>query len=103
MNISEEAGAQSQFEHVVSPFAHAEAMMPLQRSSRSRSAWVVGAILSFMVAGSIGGWLTMRYLDDPLRTLETFPVAKYLDGYKALAGSRFKGSPPRRGRSRMEG
>ncbi len=89
MDASEETGGQ--YSHVVSPFAHAEAMMPSGRSPRSRMGWVIGVVLFFILAGGIGGWLTMRYLNDPLRTLESFPVAKYLDDYKGLAGSRFKG------------
>lgn len=30
------------------------------------------------------------YLKDPYRTLEAFPVAKYLENYRSMAGSRFK-------------
>ena len=90
MKTSEEAGAQ--FEHVVSPFAHAEAMVTSGRTRRSRMAWALGVVAFFILAGGIGAWLTIRYLDDPLRTLESFPVAKYLDDFKGLAGSRFKGN-----------
>jgi hypothetical protein len=90
MDTSEETG--ERYSHVASPFAHAEAIMPAARSSRSRLAWSIGATVFLIIAGGIGGWLTMRYLDDPMRTLEAFPVAKYLDDYKGLAGSRFKGS-----------
>ncbi len=38
----------------------------------------------------MGGFFVFRELNDPLRTLEAFPVAKYLDGYQALAGSKFR-------------
>ncbi len=31
------------------------------------------------------------YLRDPYRTLEPFPVAKYFDGHRAVAGARFRG------------
>jgi hypothetical protein len=90
MGATEDSGGQ--YSHVVSPFAEAEAMIPAARSPRSRLAWAVGTAIFLIVAGAIGGWLTMRYLNDPLRTLEPFPVAKYLDDYKGLAGSRFKGN-----------
>jgi len=86
----EESGGQ--YSHVASPFAQAEAIMPGVRSPRSRLTWIVGLALFLIIAGGIGGWMTMRYLNDPLRTLEAFPVAKYLDDYKGLAGSRFKGN-----------
>jgi hypothetical protein len=32
----------------------------------------------------------MRYVNDPYRTLETFPVSKYFDDYQGLAGSKYK-------------
>lgn len=34
--------------------------------------------------------MIMNHLNDPLRTLEVFPVTKYLEGYQALAGSKFR-------------
>lgn len=33
----------------------------------------------------------MGYLNDPYRTLEPFPVSKFLDSPRALLGSRFQG------------
>jgi hypothetical protein len=30
-------------------------------------------------------------MSDPLRTLEAFPVAKYLENHRAVAGAKFKG------------
>jgi len=90
MEASKES--KGEFGGVASPFAHVEGVMPKGKARRSRMAWVIGVAIVLVVAGAIGGWLTMRYLNDPLRTLETFPVAKYLEDYKGLAGSRFKGS-----------
>ena len=83
---------ESRFEHVASPFAQAEATVPSGHSVRSRMGWIIAAILVLVIAGVAGAWFTMRYLNDPLRTLDPFPVAKYLDSYKGLAGSRFKGT-----------
>jgi hypothetical protein len=50
-------------------------------------------VLAFALlgAGPFSVVLLTRYLNDPLRTLENFPVAKYLDSYRGLAGSKFKG------------
>lgn len=90
MDASKESGVQ--YKGVASPFAHVEGLVPQGNSRRSKMVWVSTAVLMLIVAGGIGGWLAMRYLDDPLRTLEAFPVAKYLDSYKGLAGSRFKGN-----------
>ena len=76
---------------VVSPFANTEAVMPSKRSNTGKIImWVVVAII-LMAAGAFGGMFLMRYLNDPLRTLEDFPVGKYLDSYRGLAGSKFKG------------
>lgn len=46
----------------------------------------------FLVIAAGGGLFLFRYLNDPLRTLEPFPVAKYMDSYRALAGSKFRGN-----------
>jgi len=46
----------------------------------------------FCLFAAIGGFFLVRYLNDPLRTLEPFPVGKYMESYKALAGSKFRGN-----------
>lgn len=52
--------------------------------------WIaLGLIL--VVAGSGFGIFLANRVNDPLRTLEAFPVAKYLEGHRALAGAKFKG------------
>lgn len=43
-----------------------------------------------LAIGVVGGIFLTRYLNDPYRTLESFPVAKFLENYQSLAGSRFK-------------
>lgn len=74
-----------------SPFAHAEATLPARKGAAPKV--LLGSVLAgLLVAGGVvGGVLLARHLSDPFRTLEAFPVAKYLDGYRALAGARFKG------------
>lgn len=76
---------------VVSPFANAEAVIPSKKSNTGKIViWcLLGALL--IAGGAFSGILLTRYVNDPLRTLEPFPVAKYLDSYKGLAGSKFKG------------
>ena len=83
---------ESQFDRVVSPFADAEAMVTTGRSSRSRIGLIIGIAVVVLIVGGAGGWVAIHNLNDPLRTLEIFPVAKYLDSYKGLAGSHFKGT-----------
>jgi hypothetical protein len=46
--------------------------------------------LFLVVIGAVAAVFAMRYINDPYRTLENFPVSKYLDGYQALAGSKYK-------------
>lgn len=77
-------------ERVVSPFADAAVTVPTQQGSRSK-AILWGALAGvFLIAGTIGGVFLIRHVNDPFRTLEPFPVAKYLDSHQALAGSKFR-------------
>jgi hypothetical protein len=74
-----------------SPFSDAPTVLPAQTKRKGNGLlWgLIGSILLLIVG--IGGYLLYSHLNDPLRTLEVFPVAKYLEGYKSLQGSRFKG------------
>lgn len=74
---------------IISPFADTES--PSLRKKRKHQAplWIaLGLIL--LVAAGIAGYFLVHYLNDPLRTLEPFPTSKYMEGYKALAGSKFR-------------
>lgn len=76
---------------VISPFSDAESPI-LQKRRRSPIAlWASLGIVLVLVLLAAGFFFT-RYLNDPLRTLEPFPVGKYLESYKALAGSKFRGN-----------
>ena len=74
-----------------SPFSDTPTVLPAQAKRKGNGLlWgLIGSILLLIVG--IGGYFTYTHLNDPLRTLEVFPVAKYLEGYKSLQGSRFKG------------
>lgn len=51
-----------------------------------------GMIAAFLVVALfLGGFFAYQYLNDPYRTLETFPVGKYYENHRSLAGSKFKG------------
>jgi hypothetical protein len=49
-----------------------------------------GLGLLLLAVGVIGGVVVTQTLNDPYRTLQVFPVTKYLDSPRALAGSKFK-------------
>jgi hypothetical protein len=77
-------------EKVISPFAQSEAIISKSKGSGGKLLLIVGAGLLLVVIGAVVAVAAMRYLNDPYRTLETFPVSKYLDDYQALAGSKYK-------------
>ena len=75
---------------VSSPFADTEGHVIPRGRKKNALPWVISAFLLLATLG-VGGFFLWSHLNDPLRTLEPFPVAKYLDNYKALAGSKFRG------------
>lgn len=89
--MEEQTTAGTEQASVVSPFADTATMLPEKERSRSRTTlWVILGLV-FVALGTAGGIYLASRLNDPLRTLEKFPVAKYLDNYRALSGARFKG------------
>ena len=78
-------------ERVISPFATTTStVQPLtERGKAPWALWIVSSLLVLCVLG-IAGYFSLMYLNDPYRTLEPFPVGKYLDDYRSLAGSKFK-------------
>ena len=84
---------QSQFrgdDKVISPFAESEASISPKRPGGAKLYLLMGGAFLLIVVGAIIALFAMRYLNDPYRTLEAFPVGKYLDNYQALAGSKYK-------------
>ena len=75
---------------VISPFAQTTAEVSQKKANGGKFFLVIGLSLLLVVGGAVAGIFIMRYVNDPYRTLENFPVSKYLDGYQALAGSKFK-------------
>jgi hypothetical protein len=83
---------ESESPRVISPFAQTTSTVQTSGGGRGGSSWplwVVSALLLLVVAGVIG-YFTYKYLEDPYRTLETFPVDKYMSDYRSLAGAKFK-------------
>jgi hypothetical protein len=77
-------------EKVISPFAQSEAIISRNKGSGGKLLLIIGMGLLLVVVGAVVSVFAMRYLNDPYRTLEAFPVSKYLDDYQALAGSKYK-------------
>jgi len=74
---------------ILSPFSDTGShAVPGRR--KSRAAFWVSLAAVVCVLAVLGGFFLVRHLNDPLRTLEPFPVSKYMEGYKALAGSKFR-------------
>ncbi len=75
---------------IISPFAHSEAAIPAKKGNKSKLYLWISLIVVVLIIGGVGGLFVSRYLTDPYRTLEVFPVAKYLDDPHSLYGSKFK-------------
>ena len=76
---------------VISPFAQTTStVQPTKsRGSGSWALWIVSGLLGLLILG-IAAYFTYKYVADPYRTLESFPVSKYMSDYRSLAGAKFK-------------
>jgi hypothetical protein len=83
--------AENEGPRIISPFAQTtSAVQPARTgSSSSLSLWIVSSLLVLLVVGIVG-YFTYKYVADPYRTLEPFPVDKYLSDYRSLSGAKFK-------------
>jgi hypothetical protein len=83
---------ESESPSVISPFAQTTSTVQAPNSGRATpwALWIVSTLLLLVVAGVIG-YFTYQYVEDPYRTLEEFPVDKFMSGdYRALTGAKFK-------------
>jgi hypothetical protein len=82
---------QEEDQRVVSPFAQTTTAVasPARHHSAAWLFWTLAVLLLLAGIGT-GGYFVEQYLNDPYRTLEPFPVDKYMDDYRSLAGSKFK-------------
>ena len=83
--------AEDESQRIISPFAQTTSTVASARSGNSSSLalWIVSGLLAFLILG-VSGYFTYKYLDDPYRTLEPFPMDKYLSDYRSMAGAKFK-------------
>jgi hypothetical protein len=82
---------ESESQRVVSPFARTTSTVQVGGGGNSNhmGLWIVSGLLALTLVGIIG-YFSFRYLEDPYRTLEQFPMDKYLSDYRSLAGAKFK-------------
>jgi hypothetical protein len=75
---------------ILSPFAQTTSSVQpgRQRSGGSWALGIVSGVLALVILGNVA-FFGLRYLDNPYRTLEPFPVDKYLADFQPLAGSKF--------------
>ncbi len=85
-----QADRQPEGDKIISPFAHSEASISPKKGSQTKILLWGCLVFILLIAGSVGGVYLNRYLTNPYRTLEPFPVEKYLDSPHALEGSKFK-------------
>ena len=77
-------------ERIISPFSDVDGALHSVPGKSKTGLWIGLTALIFTIV-LVGGGVVIRHLNDPLRTLEVFPTAKYLEGHKSLAGSQFRG------------
>jgi hypothetical protein len=78
-------------QRIISPFAQTTSTIEPAHQHRSTSwpLWIVSGLLVLVVFGIVA-YFTYQYLENPYRTLETFPVDKYLSDYRSLSGAKFR-------------
>jgi hypothetical protein len=78
-------------QRIISPFAQTTSTIEAARPGRSSPwpLWMVSGLLILVVLGVVA-YFTWQYLENPYRTLETFPVDKYLSDYRSLSGAKFR-------------
>ena len=76
---------------VISPFAQTTSTVQTKggRGSGSWALWIVSSLLLLVILGIVG-YFTYKYVGDPYRTLEPFPMDKYLTDYRSMTGNTFK-------------
>jgi len=78
-------------QRIISPFAQTTShVQPTHAKGPNRwPLWAASSLLVLAILGVVGYFL-YNYLNDPYRTLETFPVDKYMSDYRSLSGAKFK-------------
>lgn len=82
---------ESESPRVISPFAQTTSTVQNRRGGGAGSwaLWIVSSLLVLVIIGIVG-YFSYKYLSDPYRTLEPFPMDKYMTDYRSMAGNKFK-------------
>ncbi len=78
-------------QRIISPFAQTTATVSAP-GGRGSSHWVIWILIGVVALAVLGaaGYFVEQYLNDPYRTLEPFPIDRYMSDYRSLTGSKFK-------------
>jgi hypothetical protein len=76
---------------IISPFSKTTSSIrsPGQNKVRWWGLWIVSGVLVFVILSN-ATYFSLRYVNNPYRTFETFSVDKYLDDFQPLVGNKFK-------------
>ena len=76
---------------VISPFAQTTSTVQTRGGGGAGSwaLWIVSSLLVLVLIGIVS-YFSYKYLSDPYRTLEPFPMDKYMADYRSMAGNKFK-------------
>jgi hypothetical protein len=89
--VNPHAGEESESQRIISPFARTTSTIQPERPGHAISwpLWIVSGFVGVVAIG-VAAYFIYNYLTDPYRTLEPFPVDKYLSDYRSLAGAKFR-------------
>ncbi|MDR1304282.1 MAG: hypothetical protein LBK76_03565 [Verrucomicrobiales bacterium] len=77
-------------EKIISPFSAAEPVVPADRGFTTKLlVWSAALVLALAAVGG-ATVLVINYMNDPYRTMQSFPVEKFLENYRGLAGAKYK-------------
>jgi hypothetical protein len=75
---------------VISPFAQTTSTVQTGGGGRSSIALIIVSTLLAVIVLGVVGYFGLKYLNDPYRTLQDFPMDKYLSDYRSMMGNKFK-------------
>lgn len=76
---------------IPSPFAKSSVLISPETTARkSRLGWWLGGGTLLILLVGIGIFAATRFVNDPYRTLESFPTDKYFQNYRSVVGAKFK-------------
>lgn len=81
----------SESSKVLSPFSGSAETFPQASGTSRKNIFLAAGLTCFLLCvAAVGVFFLMGYLNDPYRTMEPFPVSKFLDSPRALLGSKFQ-------------